>query len=210
MTPRPSIQQIIDQYKQQFQWDEYYMVGIHIRTGGVNKERIHWGRFLEDKDVQMFKKYAKMLEKSYKGGVLEGYVKKSTGEEDGVPVSVQKFFNKAPIRFYVLSDQDMIKDQIMDELGEEAVTTKCEMTHTNRSRKKKDDPGFICALVENYLLSSTDFMILTTRSTYGYLARHRTNSPFIAVDKGCYANWKKLKPSERLDLPTERWNTLYM
>ena len=34
------------------------------------------------------------------------------------------------------SDQDMIKDQIMDELGEEAVTTKCEMTHTNRSRKK--------------------------------------------------------------------------
>lgn len=210
MTPRPFIMEKINSYKTQFDWDHRYMVGIHIRTGGVHKEVIHWGRFLSEKDVALFKKYALQIQKNYQKGILTGYVenKLMEGEEHGH--SVEKFNRKYPLGFYVLSDQESVKMKLVEGLGETAVTTQCDMTHTNVARKSKENPGFICALIENYLLSSADILVLTTRSTYGYLARHRTNSPFVSVDLNAYDAWKKLSKEERAKVPVELWSVNYL
>lgn len=210
MTPRPMILDRINEYKMQFDWDHKYMVGVHIRTGGVNKERIRWGRFLNEKDIQMFKKYSKMLLTNYEKGILTGYIEKKLIDGEMKAIGQEKFDRHYPLNFYVLSDQDGVKENILDDLGEKAVTTRCDMTHTNKARKQKDDPGFICALIENYLLSSSDFLILTTRSTYGYLARHRTNSPYVTIDIGCYDNWKKLSQSDKSKIPVEYWSVNYL
>lgn len=210
MTPRPVIADLIAQYKLQFDWDKRFMIGIHVRTGGVNKERIRWGRFLNEKDIQMFKKYAKMAVTGYEKGQLTGFMEKRTLEGESYPLAVEKQHRHYPVGFYILSDQESVKESLMDDLGDKAVTTHCDMTHTNKSRKEKENPGFICALVENYLLSASDFLILTARSTYGYLARHRTNSPFVTIDLGCYDNWKKLPNSDRNQIPIEYWSVNYL
>ena len=210
MTPRPFIQDMITDYRNQFHWDQHFMVGIHIRTGGVSHERIQWGRFLSEKDVQMFKKYALLYRINYENKNLIGYVEKKLldGETFGEPV--EKFQKNFPLGFYVLSDQEYIKKKLMAELGEEAVTTHCDMTHTNMAIKGRDNPGFLCALIENYLLSQCDFLILTTRSTYGYLARHRTNAPYVTVDLNSFENWKKLPKAEKNQIPVEFWNVNYL
>ena len=115
---------------------------------------------------------------------------------------------KRGVAWYVLSDQDSVKAQFAKKYPQYVVSTSCDMTHTNRGREVKADPGFTCALVENYLLSMSDVMILTTRSTYGYLARHRTNTPYVTVDIGDYAKWTKRSAAEKKRVPIEVWDVL--
>ena len=62
----------------------------------------------------------------------------------------------------------------------------------------------MCALVENYLLSSADVLVLTTRSTYGYLARHRTNAPYVTINLGDYE--EVMKRIDRNQVPIEKWD----
>ena len=99
-----------------------------------------------------------------------------------------------------------MKDSLKKKYPQYVVHTNCDMTHTNKGRTMKHDPGFTCALVENYLLSSTDIMVLTSRSTYGYLARHRSNAPYVAIDLGDYDRWLKKTEAKKKELPVAQWN----
>ena len=163
-----------------------------------------WGRFLDEKDVRLFKRYVTELTEAYESGKN---VLQLGRKDDFYAALVQKKQEmKLPVKWYVLSDQDGIRAEFEKEYPEYVVGTKCEMSHTNQALSKKDDPGFMCALVESYLLSSTDVMVLTKRSTYGNLARHRTHAPFVTVDKGDYEKWKKSGKDKQSDIPLEFWD----
>ena len=49
-------------------------------------------------------------------------------------------------------------------------------------------------------------MVLTSRSTYGYLARHRSNAPYVAIDLGDYDRWLKKTEAKKKELPVAQWN----
>lgn len=110
-----------------------------------------------------------------------------------------------PVVWYVVSDQETVRDSFRMKHPQYVITTSCDMTHTNRARVQKGDPGFVCALVENYLLSSSDVLVLTTRSTYGYLARHRTNAPYVTINLGDYDEVIK-KGVDKTQVPIEKWD----
>ena len=204
MTPREKVVEMISAYQKDLRWSDSFMVGVHIRTGSVNKERVKWGRFLDEKDVRLFKRYVTELTEAYESGKN---VLQLGRKDDFYAALVQKKQEmKLPVKWYVLSDQDGIRAEFEKEYPEYVVGTKCEMSHTNQALSKKDDPGFMCALVESYLLSSTDVMVLTKRSTYGNLARHRTHAPFVTVDKGDYEKWKKSGKDKQSDIPLEFWD----
>lgn len=204
MTPREKVAEMISAYQKELRWSDSFMVGVHIRTGSVNKERVKWGRFLDEKDVRLFKRYVTELTEAYESGKN---VLQLGRKDDFYAALVQKKQEmKLPVKWYVLSDQDGIRTEFEKEYPEYVVGTKCEMSHTNQALSKKDDPGFMCALVESYLLSSTDVMVLTKRSTYGNLARHRTHAPFVTVDKGDYEKWKKSGKDKQSDIPLEFWD----
>lgn len=204
MTPREKVAEMISAYQKELRWSDSFMVGVHIRTGSVNKERVKWGRFLDEKDVRLFKRYVTELTEAYESGKN---VLQLGRKDDFYAALVQKKQEmKLPVKWYVLSDQDGIRTEFEKEYLEYVVGTKCEMSHTNQALSKKDDPGFMCALVESYLLSSTDVMVLTKRSTYGNLARHRTHAPFVTVDKGDYEKWKKSGKDKQSDIPLEFWD----
>ena len=202
MVPKPWVQNQIEQFKSSIGLEGKQVIGIHIRTGGVSKEGIRWGRFLNERDVNLFYKYAVALTSELEAGKPIGQKKSLRPEMEGnVPA-------KRSVVWYVLSDQDSVKAQFAKKYPQYVVSTSCDMTHTNRGREVKADPGFTCALVENYLLSMSDVMILTTRSTYGYLARHRTNTPYVTVDIGDYAKWAKRSAAEKKKVPLEVWDVL--
>ena len=193
MVPRPWVQEMIDDFKRETAWDSHYTVGVPVRTGGVSREGTRWGRFLNEKDVKLFERYALFVTRAYEEGNPMGVsrVREETGKK---------------VMWYVLSDQEYVKDSLKKKYPQYVVHTNCDMTHTNKGRTMKHDPGFTCALVENYLLSSTDIMVLTSRSTYGYLARHRSNAPYVAIDLGDYDRWLKKTEAKKKELPVAQWN----
>ena len=205
MTPREKVAKAIEAFKKETAWSDHFVIGMHIRTGSVNKERVRWGRFLAEDDVKLFKEYMRTLTRAYEsGGELVHTAKRS--ESFVLQALKEKEAKKLSVKWYVLSDQDGIKEAMEKENPEYVIETRCAMSHTNQALKSKDDPGFMCALVESYLLSDTDMMVLTKRSTYGNLARHRTHAPFVTVDMGDYKKWKKMDAKERAILPVEYWD----
>ena len=204
MTPRPWVQAQIASFQARVQWESHYVIGIHVRTGGMGHEGTRWGRFLNEKDVAVFKAYASSLTNSFQNGAAQGMNlrRADPNERDRIEVKMKA---KLPVLWYVVSDQDAQKDAWKEEFGEMVAFTQCEMKHTNKGRQKKADPGFTCALLENYLLSLADTMVLTTRSTYGYLARHRTNVPFVTVDLGDYQKWAKMTRAQKEVVPLSTW-----
>ena len=68
MTPREKVAEMISAYQKELRWSDSFMVGVHIRTGSVNKERVKWGRFLDEKDVRLFKRYVTELTEAYESG----------------------------------------------------------------------------------------------------------------------------------------------
>ena len=54
MTPRPWVQAQIASFQARVQWESHYVIGIHVRTGGMGHEGTRWGRFLNEKDVAVF------------------------------------------------------------------------------------------------------------------------------------------------------------
>ena len=48
----------------------------------------------------------------------------------------------------------------------------CTVAHT----KTESRSAWKCSVVENYLLSECDFLVLTAKSTFGYLAKHRNEA----------------------------------
>ena len=77
-----------------------------------------------------------------------------------------------PVRWFVLSDNAEAKKQL-EEAAEGAFWTyNCTVAHT----KTMNRDAWKCSIVENYLLSECDYLILTAKSTFGYLAKHRNEA----------------------------------
>lgn len=51
-------------------WEHRYVIGVHVRTGGVSREGTRWGRFLNEKDVKVFHRYASSITLAYEADVL--------------------------------------------------------------------------------------------------------------------------------------------
>ena len=204
MVPRPWIQAQIDAFQTRVQWTNHFVIGIHVHTGGMGHEGLRWGRFLNEKDVAVFKAYAGALTRSFKNGAAQGMNLRRADPSDVDRIEL-KMKAKMQVLWYVVSDQDTLKEEWKEEFGNLVEFTQCEMKHTNKGRQKKVDPGFTCALLENYLLSMADTLVLTTRSTYGYLARHRTNVPFVTIDLGDYQKWVKMSRAQKDVVPLSTW-----
>ena len=204
MTPREKVSKAIAAFKKETAWDDHFVIGIHIRTGSVNKERVRWGRFLDEEDVRLFKEYTMGVTIAYENGRKLVRTKKTDNYVLQKIAEMQS--QKRPVMWYVLSDQDSIKDEWKERSPDYVIETHCEMTHTNKALSNKDDPGFLCALVESYLLSDTDIMVLTQRSTYGNLARHRTHAPYMTIDIGDYKKKKQLEKEKKWSLPIQYWD----
>ena len=159
MTPREKVAEAIEAFKKETAWSDHFVIGMHIRTGSVNKERVRWGRFLAEDDVKLFKEYMRMLTRAYEsGGELVHTAKKS--ESFVLQALKEKEAKKLSVKWYVLSDQDGIKEAMEKENPEYVIETRCAMSHTNQALKSKDDPGFMCALVESSVCTH-DILVIT-------------------------------------------------
>ena len=106
-----------------------------------------WGRFLEKRDVDHFLSLAKKKTKR-----------------------ILRSSNPRDVKWFVLSDSVQVRERIMKEAGDRFFTYNCTVVHS----KSRDLSGWKCSVIENYLLSECDYLILTAKSTFGYLAKHRT------------------------------------
>ena len=111
MTPRRWVQAQIDAFQARVRWAEHYVIGIHIRTGGMGHEGTRWGRFLNAKDVAVFKAYAAALTHSFENGAAQGMNlrRADPGERDRIEVKMKA---RMPVLWYVVSDQDAQKEEV--------------------------------------------------------------------------------------------------
>ena len=161
--PRDEIIQAVQQYKNSVNWTNYSVLGIHLRTG-LLEGNVGWGRFMEERDLEYFMIQAKRHTKKLK-----------------------RIYPDREVKWFVLADNEKVKYDIQKEAGDSFITTNCTIAHS----KNHNADGIFCSLVENFLLSDCNYLILTFRSTFGYLAKHRTDVGQVNVQPG---SWKKLQP----------------
>lgn len=160
--PRENIMHQVNAYKESVHWDDHIVIGIHMRTG-LLEGNVGWGRFMEEKDFDYFMVQAQRY-----------------------TLKLQNLDATKQVKWFVLADNEKVKYDVKKEAGERFMTTNCTIAH---SKNRRAD-GMFCSIVENYLLSDCKFLILTYKSTFGYLAKHRTDVGQLNVLPG---SWKKLK-----------------
>lgn len=160
--PLPSITDRVAAIKKELDWGNHYFIGMHIRSG-LLEGNVGWGRFLEPQDVDFFISQAKQYTQRAE---RRGY--------------------EHPVKWLVLSDNSALRQRVKEEGKDYYVTTNCTLSHS----KNANVAGMQCSLVENYLLSDCNMLMLTAKSTFGYLAKHRTEAPQVNVYPG---TWKKRK-----------------
>lgn len=160
--PQQSVIDAINDYKKSIHWDDYNVLGMHLRTG-LLEGNVGWGRFMEEKDVGVFLESAKRYTDRY-----------------------EVYFPTKKVKWFVLADNEKVKKNVQKELGDYFITTNCTILHS----KNRNSGGMFCSIVQNYLLSECKFLVLTFRSTYGYLAKHRTDVKQFNIQPGA---WQKRK-----------------
>ena len=165
--PREVILDAVNQFKQSVQWDNYTVFGMHIRTG-LLEGNIGWGRFLEEEDIQYF-----------------------ISEALRITTQRQKIDTSKPVKWLVLVDSKAVKRKVSKALGDQVIVSNCTVHHS----KYLDSHAMFCSFVENYLLSDCKFLMLTFKSTYGYLARYRTDVNQINVLPG---TWRRKQNKEQM------------
>ena len=146
--PQPEIRRAVEAFRGSVGWSGFYVIGMHVRTG-LLEGNVGWGRFLRRKDVDRFVEIAEKRTERVERG------KKGK-----------------PVRWFVLSDNEEARRRV-EEAGKGVVwTSNCTVAHT----KTVSRSAWKCSVVENYLLSECDYLILTAKSTFGYLAKHRNEA----------------------------------
>ena len=168
---KPDILALVEKEKEKLHWSDYYWIGLHIRTGHMPGDE-GLNTFMLRDDLEMFNLY---------------------GEQQ---TELAKNKTDKPIRWFVAADNRDVRDTLMKRHPEYAVTTSCQISHSFRDViVEKRSEGMLCTLLDNYLLSNANELIITSRSTYGILAAYRDlNMKKIQVNRG---DWRKrVPPSE--------------
>ena len=158
MIPNPSIWSQVQKFKQQVQWDSFQVIGIHIRTGMLDGN-VPWGRFLEKDDIALFAMKA------------ERHTKK-----------LERKDRKKPVKWLVMADNEKIREEFKNTAEEHYLSSERSVVHSKGGELK----GIENSLVDSYLLSECEVLILTMKSTYGYLAKHRSGVIHNSIAPGAY------------------------
>lgn len=158
IVPQPSIWDTVTQFKLQSHWDDYIVLGIHIRTG-LLEGNVGWGRFLEKDDIDVFYKEAM----------------RSTRQ-------LERIRPDKPVRWLVLVDNDGVKEEFRKRAGKYFLSTDLQVVHSKEGISK----GIENSIVDNYILSECHLLILTMKSTYGYLAKHRCEASHRSIAPGSH------------------------
>ena len=163
---QPDLAEGVVAIKKKLHWDDYYIIGIQIRTGklGIKDAPNH---FLEVRDIDLFSRYAL--------------------------IQTEKAMNMTtkPVKWYVACDNRMVKAKLSKTYPKYYMTNSCTLSHSNKDLERSvRSSGLVCALYDSYLLSAVDEAIITAKSTFGILAVNRSpRMKRIQIMKG---DWKKL------------------
>ena len=162
---KPDILSIVEEEKEKMHWRDYYWIGIQIRTGHMPGDE-GLNTFMLKDDVEMFNFY---------------------GEQQ---TELAKTKTDKPIRWFIAADNQDVRSNLKKRHPEYVMTTTCQISHSFRDvNTDKRSEGMICTLLDNYLLSNTNELIITSRSTYGILASYRDlTMKKILVNRG---DWRK-------------------
>ena len=167
ITLKPEIHERIDEKKAKLHWDDYYWIGLQIRTGklGVSDAA---GHFLDNRDYDLFTRIA--LERTYA-------VANKTAK---------------PVKWYVACDNKLMIAKLKATYPQYFMSSSCTVSHSsNEMNRASLSFPMMCTLYDSYLLSSVDEAIITAKSTFGILSVNRKpKMKRVLIMKG---DWKKYK-----------------
>lgn len=144
ITPSDPIKKILEQYKKM--WREYFMIGVHIRTN-IKKWDEELGPFLNQTGIN---------------NTINELIKST------------KEFNKSNIKWFIAADNEDILEFFKLNYPQYILTVEgLPINHSKRSTKKAD-LGVVHTILDSYLLSYCDSLILTSGSTFSGMALHRS------------------------------------
>lgn len=169
----PDIPDFIEGEKERLEWKKYYWIGVQIRTGHMPGDET-LNTFMNKNDLEMFSMYA----------------------EQQTAIAKANHTTK-PIKWFIATDNEEIREQMVDRYPDLAVISGCEIRHSFRDVERRErSNGMMCTLLDNFLLSSCNELIITARSTYGILASFRNPSiKKLMVYRG---DWRKYKRQQQL------------
>ena len=146
---KPQVQALIDQTKRQLHWDDFYWIGVQVRTGHMPGD--------EDLNVFLMKSDLAVFEKAAMNRTLKAQRKQ-----------------RKPVKWLLATDNVKVRDRILKSHPEYFISANCTIRHSLRDiLSDKKSEGMLCTLLDSYLLSSCNELVLTLRSTYGILAANR-------------------------------------
>ena len=155
----------VEKVKRQLNWTNYFVIGLQIRTGRLKRDDVP-SFFIRRDDISYFVMKAKEVTQQ-----MESKQRK-------------------PVRWFVACDNLSDKEMIRAGNPRQVFVTGCPIVHSFVDMyNEAQTSSMLCTLIDNYLLSSTQYAILTAKSTYGLLAMARTiDLPKIQVRQGA---WKQ-------------------
>lgn len=161
---KPFVTAEVNRLKQEYHWDNYYWIGIQIRSGHIARDDA-FSFFLKKDDYSVFINKATDLMKDY--------------EKSDIP-------KKKPVRWFLATDNKKHKKEISQAYKKYVVTNSCKMVHSMlEMHKDGQTEGMMCTLLDAYLLASCDAAVTTSKSTYGQWAMYQNlNIKRVSVRKG--------------------------
>ena len=174
----PDIPDFIEAEKERLEWQTYYWIGVQIRTGHMPGDET-LNTFIVPEDVKMFNMYAEQQ------------------------TAIARNKTTKPVRWFIATDSENIRDQMLEQYPDVAVVSGCEIRHSFRDVDRDErSNGMMCTLLDNYLLSNCNELIITAKSTYGILASFRNPSiKKLLVHRG---DWRKHSGRNRSNFHTHR------
>ena len=162
---KPFVREYVLQNKNRLRWDEYYVIGMQIRSGFTNVDNYPY-YFLNREDVDYFIVRAKEL--------TEQARKKQS----------------KPVKWFVSCDSQQLKSELVRRNPDMMLSSDCFISHSlSDMYSDHRTNGMLCTLIDGYLLGSTDVALITGRSTYGIWATNlNMHLKRIQVLKG---SWKE-------------------
>lgn len=161
----------VNRLKQEYHWNDYYWIGIQIRSGHIARDDA-FAFFLKKDDYSVFISKAKDLMIEY--------------ENSDIP-------KKKPVRWFLATDSKNHKKEISHTYKKFVVTNNCKMVHSMVEIHKDDlTEGMTCTLLDAYLLASCDAAVTTSKSTYGHWAMYQNlNIKRVSVRKGEFVSYQR-------------------
>ena len=157
----------VNRIKNETEWDKYYVLGLQIRTARMPKDVP--GFFIQRDDVKFFEMRANELTTE-----LESKQSK-------------------PVRWFIACDNAQEKELLRIRNSNRVFNTRCLIAHSSTVMHSSErTSSMLCTLVDNYLLSSANYALVTVKSTYGVLALARNyDMPRETIRYGAWNAYRK-------------------